>query len=150
MKIVYALIMEEYLSMEMAERQKITEKVKQVLSREKELVFAFVFGSFLNSPSFRDVDIAVYAKKIEKNRVFDFEVSLAEKTAKTVSFPIDAIDLKYLNFAPHSFLNNVFSRGQLLFCKDYEFLSNLIEKTSLEALANEYIAQQSLKELVPA
>ena len=141
--------MKEYLSMEQNKRQMISQKIKETLSQRKEVVFAFIFGSFLNSPSFKDIDIGIYVKDIKKAEVFDYELALAEQIAKKCDLPFDIFEVKVLNFAPYSFLNNIFSHGKLLFTKDQEFLSNLIENTSLEALANEYIASQSLKELVP-
>jgi len=141
--------MKEYFSMEQNKRQGVAQRIKKILSQRKEVVFAFIFGSFLDSPSFKDIDIGIYVKKIKKNEVFDYELELAEQIAEKCDLPFDIFEVKVLNFAPHSFLNNVFSHGRLLFTKDQEFLSNLIENTSLDALANEYIAYQSLKELVP-
>lgn len=134
----------------MNKRQEITEKIKKFLSKEEEIVFAFLFGSFLDSPSFKDVDIGVYVDEIRKDEILNYELELSKNLAKECGLSFDTIEVKVLNFAPNSFLNNIFSRGQLLFSKNKELLSDLIENSSLEALANEYIAYQSLKELVPA
>jgi len=142
--------MDEYFSFNRNKRQGIKEGIKKALLREKSVIFAFVFGSFLNSPFFRDIDVAVYVNKIKKDKIFDYELNLAEKIAKECGLSFDIFEIKVLNFAPSSFLNNVFNRGELLFSKDNELLSDMIENTSLDALANEYIARQSLKELVPA
>ena len=139
----------EYLSFNKGKRREVREKIKQTLLTRKEIVFAFIFGSFLDSPSFRDIDIGVYLKSIKKEDIFDYELNLAEKIAKKCHLALDIVEIKVLNFAPSSFLNNIFNRGQLLFCKNYQLLSDLIENTSLDALANEYISYQSLKELVP-
>jgi len=141
--------MNEYLSLEPNKRREITKKIKQVLLEEKNLVFAFIFGSFLNAPSFKDIDIGIYVKKIEKEEIFDYELKISKKIADACNLAFDIFEVKVLNFAPNSFLNSIFSRGQLLFCKNSQLLSDIIENTSLEALANEHIAYQSLKELVP-
>lgn len=142
--------MDEYLSFGQNKRDEIKEKIKQTLLKEKGAVFSFIFGSFLSSPSFRDIDIAVYADKLDKNEVSDYENNLGEKIAKKCGLPFDIFEVKVLNFAPSHFLNNVFNRGQMLFSRDNKLLSDLIENTSLDAIANEYITYQSLKELVPA
>ncbi len=142
--------MSEYLSLDQNKRQEIKEKAKQILSERKDIIFAFVFGSFLDSPSFRDIDIGVYKDDIKQEEVFDYELNLNQEIAKESGLPSDIIETKVLNFAPNSFLNKIFNHGQLLFCKDHQLLSDMIENTSLDALANEYIAYQSLKELVPA
>lgn len=142
--------MNEYLSLGPEKRQEIAEKIKKVLLQEKNLVFVSVFGSFLDATSFRDIDIGIYTENIKESEIFDYELKLSKKIAEECGLPFDIFEIKVLNFAPNSFLNNVFNRGQLLFCRDYQLLSDMIENTSLDALANEYIAYQSLKELVPA
>ncbi|MEW6608093.1 MAG: nucleotidyltransferase domain-containing protein [bacterium] len=140
--------MNEYLSFKQNQRQKIIEKIKQSLLNKNEIVFAFIFGSFLDGPSFRDIDIGIYLDNIEKGDIFNSELELSEIVAKDSNLLFDIIEIKVLNFAPGYFLNNIFNRGQLLFCKNYQLLTEMIENTSLDTLANEYIAYQSLKELV--
>lgn len=142
--------MKEYLSIKIEERPEIIEKIMQALSKDKGVVFAFIFGSFLDAPSFRDIDIGVYLDKIRKEEVFEQELELSKKIADKCGLPFDIVEVKVLNFAPNSFLNNIFSRGQLLFARRQQFLSDLIEVSSLDAIANEHIAYQSLKELIPA
>lgn len=139
----------EYLSMSQNDRQKIAEKIKKILFSEKEVVFAYVFGSFLDSPSFRDIDVGIYINNIAKENVFDKELEMAKKISEACGLSVDYIDVKILNFAPSHFLNNIFKNGTLIFYKNKKRLSDRIEETSLNAIANEYFAYQSLKELVP-
>ena len=135
--------------MNQADRQKIVEKAKKVLFNEKKIVFAYIFGSFLNSPAFRDIDAGIYLDNIAQKDVFDRELETAKKTSEACDLPVDFIDIKILNFAPSHFLNNVFKNGTILFYKNEKLLSDMIEETSLNSVANEYLAYQSLKELVP-
>lgn len=139
----------EYLSMSQNDRQEIAEKIKKILFSEKEVIFAYVFGSFLDSPSFRDIDVGIYVDNIAKENVFDKELEMAKKISEACGLPSDYIDVKILNFAPSHFLNNIFKNGTLIFSKNKKQLSDRIEETSLNAIANEYFAYQSLRELVP-
>lgn len=139
----------EYLLMSQNERQKITDKIKEILSADERIVFAYIFGSFLDSKSFRDIDVGIYFNKILKEEVFNEEIKMAEKISKKCDISIDIIDAKILNLAPSHFLNNVFKNGTVLFSKNEKLLSSIIEETSLTAVANEYFSYQSLKELVP-
>mgnify|MGYP001565282341 CR=1 FL=1 len=139
----------EYLSMSHNDRQKITDKIKEILSADGRVVFAYVFGSFLDSKSFRDIDVGIYFNKILKEEVFNEEIKMAEKISKKCELSIDIIDAKILNFTPSHFLNNVFKNGTVLLSKNEKLLSSIIEETSLTAVANEFFAYQSLKELVP-
>lgn len=142
--------MKEYYSMSSGEKDKIAEKIKEVLAGKRQVVFAVVYGSFLFPLSFRDIDIGIYLKSIKKEDVLSYEAEIAGKIAEACNLPIDIIETTILNFAPVSFLANIFSTGKIIFSRDQKILTDLIEKSSLEAIANEYIAVQSLKELIPA
>jgi len=127
-------------------KKEIIEKIKNILIQEEYIVFAYIFGSFLNDPSFRDIDIGIFVDNINLDE--DFEVKLIDKISKSINLPFEIIDLRIINKAKHSFLNNIFRTGLLLFTKNEKLLTDLIEETSLEAIANEYISQLSLKELL--
>lgn len=136
--------------MEKEKRQEIIEKTKEILAKKEEVVFAFVFGSFLNSPSFHDIDFGIYIKGINKDEFSDYELKVSREIADECSLSFDIFEVKILNFAPIPFLNNIFNKGKLLFSRDYKLLTDLIENTSFDVISNEHIAYQSLKELVPA
>jgi hypothetical protein len=141
--------MEDYLCIPFNKREEIIEKIKQVLLEKKGLVFAFVFGSFLDAPSFRDIDVGIYVNNIKEKEIFDYELELSKKIAAKCGLSFDVFEVKVLNFAPGSFLNNVFKNGRMLFSRNKQMLSDMIEYTSLDAIANEYISLQSLRDLVP-
>jgi uncharacterized protein len=88
-------------------------------------------------------------KSIKKEDILSRETEIAGKIAGICKLPIDIIEVTILNFAPVSFLADIFSTGKVIFSRDQKTLTDLIEKSSLEAIANEHIAAQSLKELIP-
>ncbi len=141
--------MKEYFSMKPKKRKKVVKRIKKTLQQQKEIIFSYLFGSFLDNLTFRDIDVGVYLKEINKEEVFDYELKLAERISNNCDVPFDIIEVKVFNFAPNPFLNSVFREGKLLFSRDNKLLTDMIEKSSLESIANEYIAKQSLKELVP-
>ena len=141
--------MQDYLSLPFKKREEIIAKIQKTLRKKEDIIFAYVFGSFLDSPSFKDIDIGIYLQNIEKDKVFEREMKIAEELAKDIYLSADIIEIKILNFAPLSFQNNIFRKGRLLFSKDKELLSDLIEESSLEMVTNSHITYQSLKELVP-
>ena len=142
--------MKEYLSTNKKQRKEIINKIQQTLFKERGVIFAYVYGSFLNSPCFRDVDIGVYLRNVKKKLISDFEIELTQKISKNCDLPFDIIEVRVINFAPYSFINNIIRTGELLFSHDNTKLSALIERVSLKAIANEYLSRQSLKELLPA
>ena len=140
--------MKEFLSMKDGEKEKLVRRIKDVLSSYKEISFAYIFGSFTDSSTFRDIDIGIYLYNIKREEVFDFEFRVSEKLSEAIGIDIEYIDVRVLNFAPYPFLNSIFKDGKLLFARDMDFLTDLIEETSLDAIANEYISEESLRELM--
>jgi len=141
--------MKEFYKIEADKKEKIISEISKVSADDRTVVFAYIYGSFLNGPSFRDIDIGIYLKEIEMDKVFNYELELSGRVAKAVALPFDIIDVKVLNFAPDSFLNNIFRNGKILFSNDYKFLTDMIERTSLDAILNEGIREQSLRDLIP-
>jgi len=141
--------MKEYFLIRQDKKEKIVKKIIHTLTKEREIIFAYLFGSFLDGLSFRDIDIGIYIEKSRPEQTFDYELELCRKISKACNLPFDIVEVKVLNFAPHPFLNSIFRDGKLLFSRNEKLLLDMIENSSLLALANEYISQQSLKELIP-
>ncbi len=145
--------MKEYFKINPDEKENIITIIRQFVSNDENIVFACIYGSFLDGITFRDIDIGIYLKNILKNDVFnaelDISVALSGSISKIVKLAFDIIDVRVLNFVPFSFLNNIFKNGQILFSRDDKFLTDLIEKTSIDAISNEYLREQSLRELIP-
>ncbi len=142
--------MKEIFKVSKKEKEEIIKGIKQSLEKRKEIVFAYVYGSFLNDPSFRDIDIGVYLKKRPYSRTqksFDYVLDLGVEIGEEIGQSF-LIDVRLLNQTPFHFLNNVFARGRVLFSRDNEFLANLMEKICLEYLRYRPFAEQYLKERI--
>lgn len=50
-----------YYELKKEEKEKIADKIKSILIREKKIKAAYIFGSFIRRNKIRDIDIAVYA-----------------------------------------------------------------------------------------
>lgn len=126
----------------------IERKIKEILISQKEIVFAYLYGSFTKSKDFRDIDIAVYLKN---NPNFTFRADLKIKLAKALGICPDIIDLKVLNDilkSPDGFsllyLKELFREGKLIVNKDFKRLGKFLEEFSnryreAEALLTELI-----------
>jgi predicted nucleotidyltransferase len=89
------------------------DKVRVVLERHAEIIFAYAFGSFLADLAFRDLDIAVYVGlEVLPSVAFRYEDSLAQEISAQLDLPCP-VDLRVLNDAPVPFQFHVF-RGRLL------------------------------------
>lgn len=118
-------------------------KIREFLDSQKKIVFAYLYGSFINSKNFRDIDIAVYLKdKVS----FKFIVDLKAKLSKVLNLPCDIFDIRILNGILKNpdafsllFLERLFKEGKLIVNKDFKVLGEFLEKYS-----NKYREAQAL------
>ncbi len=141
------MALKEFYRVSRREKKKLIEKIKNQLFEKKEIVFAYFYGSFLEDPTFRDIDIGIYldTKMVEKNQFLDYQLNISKELEIPSKY---LIDIRVLNNASNSFLSSIFKRGKLIFSKDINLLTDLIENVSLEVASSEGISRQSFLELI--
>lgn len=107
-----------------SEKKLILDKIIEILSSRKEIIFSYVYGSFIKEESFRDIDIAIY---VGEDKGFIFESTLSMELTEAVKLPVET---RILNSAPVSFQINVIKEGKLLFSKDEKKRTDFIENVS--------------------
>lgn len=99
----------------------LTERIKSYLSSREEIMFAYIFGSFVRSEQYHDIDIAVYVtgefdyKNLVKHS-YGYESGLLVELNRLLR--TDKVDLVLLNTSPPSLTSNIINTGKLLFDKD--------------------------------
>jgi len=87
--------------------------IKNVLKKERNVAFAYLYGSFLKNPEYaNDIDIAIFLKK---KASANYERKLALKIEKEIKKPVDVISL---NEKPLLVISEVLTNGKLIFSKD--------------------------------
>lgn len=107
------------------EKGKIVKKISSILKKRKEIVFAYLFGSFLDEIPFKDIDIGIYLKKIDRRKALNYEMKLALEIEAKIKI---SIDIKILNFVPLYFQFHVL-QDELLFTRDEEIWTNFFDLT---------------------
>ena len=94
------------------ERERLVERLTGNLINKDGIVFAYIYGSFLDSRSFRDIDIAIFVDEREVKDFYLFEIDIAERLNQelNVDFPID---VRIINQSPITFKYNII-KGQLI------------------------------------
>jgi uncharacterized protein len=79
-------------------KDKIIKKINNFIQNQNEIIFAYIFGSFIEEEKFHDIDIAIYVneKKTSSKSTF-YEIELSNQIESITSIPIDIIRL---NSAP--------------------------------------------------
>jgi len=79
-------------------RERLLEKIREFLKNRDEVVFAYVFGSFVEGETFNDIDLAVYVDEfhpVVKDTFYDVKLSL--QLEKILGFPVDVVLLNRVN-----------------------------------------------------
>lgn len=109
------------------EKQEIIATLKAELQQDARIIFAYVYGSFVDQemPYFRDIDIGIYVDKVSVNQFMDYAINLSLALESVLKkYPIDVV---ILNDAP---LNLVFkiTQGELLFIRDEDLWTDFVTK----------------------
>jgi predicted nucleotidyltransferase len=118
------------------EQTEILDLIKEVLTKDDRLVFAYVYGSFVAEKSFRDVDIAIYVKTPEENPFLissDIKTQLSRLAKERGrDLTADEFDVRVINDAPFTFLKRVFKEGVLLIDNDPDLRTDIVEHVSMK------------------
>ncbi len=103
------------------DKEQIKDIIAEYLHETEEIIFAYIFGSFVAKEYYHDIDVAVYlSDNFDKNDLmkyqYGYESSLVAKLMKLLH--TDKIDLVVLNNAPLLITNRIINTGILLFDKD--------------------------------
>ncbi|MBI4240672.1 MAG: nucleotidyltransferase domain-containing protein [Candidatus Rokubacteria bacterium] len=107
------------------ERQRIEQCLAAELASDCSVVFAYLYGSFVESQPFHDIDVGIYLQTVRAERFSATALDLAQRLSDRARKPVD---VRILNVAPVSFVYHVL-RGQLVFCRDDAVLAEIMERT---------------------
>lgn len=96
----------------------LIERLREVLERDEDILFAYLYGSAVHDPSFPigDIDVAVYLKPAGMK---EYIIKEEELTAFLISkLHTDEIDLRILNGLPLVLKYSILKGGKLFFSRD--------------------------------
>ena len=100
----------------LAESKKVQlrEKIKSFLESRRDILFAYLHGTFIHGENFRDVDIALYLDKKDISGL-DYELDLEVLLQDRFGYPFD---VRLLNGCPVSFAFHVIKEGERVYVRD--------------------------------
>lgn len=128
------------------ERHRIEQCLAAELASDRSATFAYLYGSFVESQPFHDIDVGVYLDNIRADRVTATALDLAQRLSDRARKPVD---VRILNVAPVSFVYHVL-RGQLVFCRDDAVLAGVMERTVSRYLDIAPLVRRSAQEAFAA
>src|SRR5574341_515090 len=89
-------------------------KIGEIISRFMDVDIAYIFGSFLESDRFNDIDVAlVVSKELNPYHRFKFAMEVARELEKEIK-PRFEFDVKILNYSPVEFQHEVLKKGKVV------------------------------------
>jgi len=104
-------------------RETLARRLAEELEKEPAIKFGYLYGSVPDSDTVHDVDVGLYLRESEAATSVATAVDLSNHLTAIVGMPVD---VRVLNEAPLSFVYHVL-RGQLLVCRDEDFLTEMLE-----------------------
>jgi uncharacterized protein len=129
-----------------AERARIVQCVASELAADPAVLFGYLFGSFVESQRFHDIDVGVYLEVVQAATATPTALAMAQRLSERVG---KTVDVRILNVAPMSFLYHVL-RGRLIFCRDAAVLGEVIEHTISRYLDIAPLLRQATREAFAA
>jgi len=97
------------------QRKHVLDTIRSVLMSKKEILFAYIHGSFLQN-HFRDVDLAIYLdENLKREEALHFELALERELDESLGFPAD---VRVLNYSPLSFKFKALKGGNIIISHD--------------------------------
>jgi uncharacterized protein len=121
------------------ERRVVLQRVTQALAEQHGIEFAYAYGSFLDGPGFRDIDVAIWTTGDARDPV---DLTLGIALTRIAGYPVD---VRIINQAPVPFLFHVL-RGQPLIVRDERHLADLIESTARTYHDRAPLTRQAVRE----
>jgi len=121
----------------MSEKKHIENKIIEYLNKREEILFAYIFGSFISKDHYHDIDIAVYlTENFDKNDTKKFPYGYESYMIPELNLLTRKnIDFIVMNSADIVIQKKIITQGKLLFCKDERkriYYENYIRKIYID------------------
>jgi predicted nucleotidyltransferase len=112
--------------------EKLLTDIKEVLKKDRRVVFAYLYGSMLKRDESKDIDIAVFSRRdVPSHKLSaDLKVALYHRTG----VPADVFDIRVINDIINTgdlfgliFLKNILSENILLVDRSFNLRANFLE-----------------------
>lgn len=94
-------------------KDEIAETIASLLAPHREIHTIYLHGSFLTGDSFADIDLGLLLEHPPEN-LMEYEFEIEIEIERQVNFPVD---IRVLNMAPASFIQNVIRHGKVILDK---------------------------------
>lgn len=133
-----AIVSETILKKMSQEKKHIEDAITDFLSHKDEVLFSYIFGSFVGKDNYHDIDVAVYLNDtFDKNDLMEFPYGYESGLISALNLLVrENIDFIVINNAQLTLQKKIIEHGILLFSKDERkriHFENYIRKLFIDA-----------------
>lgn len=100
------------------DKKKVIEQIRNKIPKFYMVEVVYIFGSFVNSENFNDIDVALLiSKELNPYERFKFAMKVARELERAMKPRIE-FDVKILNYSPIEFQYEVLKTGKAVFVRD--------------------------------
>lgn len=128
------------------DRERVLGRVAEGLAAEGAVLFAYVFGSFVEGRAFGDVDVAVFLdlERCPSGDLLPLHLDLAGRLEAAAGLPVDAVLLNDAQLG----LRLAAVRGRVVHSRDEARRLAFVEDTCMQAMDMAYLLRESLRDLL--
>lgn len=126
------------------EKAQIVNAIQHILEEKREILFAYIFGSFVDRETYRDIDVALYLKDPQGIDTLWFELALEEELERKVRLPFD---VRVINDAPLGFVYHVLAQKILVLDRDTELRARFESLVLRKYFDFRHLLQEYLREV---
>ena len=125
-----------------ADRTRLERDITAEIAQDKDVAFAYLYGSFVEAEGFHDIDVGIYLNDVNERAAESTESDLAQRLTARLKIPVD---IRVLNAASVPFLYHVL-RGKLILSRNDDLLARVMENTVRRYLDIAPLLRHSAKE----
>ncbi len=125
-------------------REKIIEEIKSELVKKENILFAYIFGSFVNSNNYKDIDIGIYISDFDMDKALDLEFELERILEDKIQ---KSFDVRVINKAPLGFIYNILKGKIVIIERDSLLRSDFESLIFRKYFDYQHLIDEYLKEI---
>lgn len=129
------------------EKKVLIEEISGILKRKEYILFAYLFGSFISTDVFKDIDIGVFISGAESKSLLKLELMLEGEVEDAIHLPVD---IRTINNAPLSFVYNMLKCGIVIVDANKHLRSDFEGLVCKKYFDFQHLRNEYLREIINA
>ncbi len=129
------------------DKKDLINTILDIICLKKDMMFAYIFGSFISKDEINDIDIGVYINDVEEGTILKYELELECELEAIIRIPVD---VRIINNAPISFVYNILRNKVLILDNDKDLRSDFEGLIYKKYFDIQYLRNEYLREIVNA